>query len=217
MTSVPETTPHELYLRTSSQAKPNAPLKLYANVTGKFAVERQLDDRITDRVRASNLDAQSQRAGRTTIFVETPTDLPPPNNKKKKEAAASTMFRKPVRPSDQPRRPPPTTSVAPSPGGVSPAPSQPQRSKEALQALRNRMLRCIAISERTSEQVVKLVGGNDCSAGTKRDILELLDEVHYYVVATSSTHAYFTLTSSDRRACTLTQQLQIAKNIPSQD
>lgn len=173
VTSVQETSPHDLYLRASSAAKRNAPLKLYANITGKFAVERQLDDRITDKLRASAADAQNQRAGRTTIFVETPTDLPPPNGKKKKDA---TMFRKPVRPTDQPRRPAPA-SAAGSSGGASPTPPQPQRSKEALQALRSRMIRCIAVCERTSDQVVKLVGGNDSSASMKRDILDLLEEI----------------------------------------
>ncbi|KXN90647.1 hypothetical protein AN958_03887 [Leucoagaricus sp. SymC.cos] len=176
VTCVPEPSPHDLYLRTSSAAKRNGPLKLYANVTGKFTVERQLDD-ITEKVRASAADAQSQRAGRGIIVVDTPTDLPPPNGRRKKEAASSTMFRKPVRPADQPRRPPPASSAAASPGGASPAPPQPQRSKEALHALRSRMIRCIAADHRTSDQVVKLVGGNDCSASTKRDILDLLNEV----------------------------------------
>lgn len=187
MTSVPETSPHDLYLRTSSAAKKNTPLKLYANVTGKFTVERQLDDRITDKVRASTVDAQKERAGRTTIFLETPTDLPPPSGKKRKEP---TMFRSSLgRQPDQPRRPAPPISAAGSPGGASQTPAPPQRNKEVLQSLRNRMIRCITAAERTSEQVVRLVGGNDCSETTKRDILELLEEVcchilHYQLIFT---------------------------------
>ncbi|KAF9452347.1 hypothetical protein P691DRAFT_233707 [Macrolepiota fuliginosa MF-IS2] len=87
------------------------------------------------------------------------------------------MFRKPVRPADQPRRPAPATSTPASSGGASPVPALSQRSKEALQSLRNRMIRCIAVAERTSDQIVKLVGGNDRSATIKRDILELLEEI----------------------------------------
>lgn len=174
VTSVQESSPHDLYLRTSSASKRNVPLKLYANITGKFAVERQLDDRITDKVRASAADAQNQRAGHTTIFLKTPTDLPSSNGKKNKDA---TMFRKPVRPTDQPRKPAPAASTASSSSGASQVPLQSQRSKEALQDIRNRMIRCIAAAQRTSEQVVKLVGGNDSSAAMKRDILDLLDEI----------------------------------------
>lgn len=184
-----ETTPHEIYLRTSSQAKPNAPLKLYANVTGRFSVERQLDDRMSDKVRNSNLDAQNQRAGRTTIFVKTPTDLPPPNGKKK-EGATSTMFRKPLRPADQLRRSLPATNAITSVNTTS-APQQSQRSKEALQALRNRMIPCICTSQRTSGQIVKLVGGNNCSTATRQDILKLLDEVCSGATVTLSPCTYF--------------------------
>lgn len=167
VTSIQESSPHDLYLRTSSATKRNAPLKLYANITGKFAVERQLDDRITDKVRASAADAQNQRAGHTTIFVKTPPDLP--NGKKNKDAS---MFRKLVKPT-----PATSTSTASSSSSASQVPPQPQRSKEALQDIRNRMIRCIAAAPRTSEQVVKLVGGNDSSAAVKHDILDLLDEV----------------------------------------
>jgi len=165
VTSIQESSPHDLYLRTSSATKRNAPLKLYANITGKFAIERQLDDRITDKVRASAADAQNQRAGHTTIFVKTPSDLP--NGKKNKDAP---MFRKSVKPT-------PATSTASSSSSALHVPPQPQRSKEALQDIRNRMIRCIAAAPRTSEQVVKLVGGNDSSTAVKRDILDLLDEV----------------------------------------
>jgi len=165
VTSIQESSPHDLYLRTSSATKRNVPLKLYANITGKFAIERQLDDRITDKVRASAADAQNQRAGHTTIFVKTPSDLP--NGKKNKDAS---MFHKSVKPT-------PATSTASSSSSASHVPPQPQRSKEALQDIRNRMIRCIAAAPRTSEQVVKLVGGNDSSTAVKRDILDLLDEV----------------------------------------
>lgn len=160
--------------------KKNAPLKLYANITGKFTVERQLDDRITDKVRAITVDAQKERAGRAAIFLDAAADLPPTNGKKsRKEGNTTSIFRKPVRPTDQPRRPTPSVPAATLPSRVSPAPpALPQRSKEALQALRKRIVWCIAISERTSEQVVKLVGGSkNCSDAIKRDILELLEEV----------------------------------------
>lgn len=190
MNPVAETTPHEIYLRTSSQAKPNAPLKLYANVTGRFSVERQLDDRMSGKVRNSNIDAQNQRAGRTTIFVKTPTDLPPPNGKKKEGA---TMFRKPIRPADQPRPAPAPNAVASS--NTASTPQQSQRSKEALRALRNRMIPCICTSQRTSEQIVKLVGGNNCSTAAKQDILKLLDEVRLDVVITLSPCTYLVSTN----------------------
>ncbi len=123
------------------------------------------------------MDAQKERAGRAAIFVEAASDLPPPNGKKgRKEGNTTSMFRKPVRPADQPRRPTPSVPNTTPHSGASPA--LPQRSKEALQSLRKRMIWCLAVSDRTSEQVVTLVGGGKaCSEAGKRDILELLDEV----------------------------------------
>ncbi|KAF8159538.1 hypothetical protein B0H34DRAFT_796776 [Crassisporium funariophilum] len=172
-----ETTIHELYLRASSATKKTAPMKLYANVIGKFAVERELDDEVRDKIRESTQDAVNQRNTRTTMFIETPPDLPT-NNKKRKKPPAS-IFQKPVRPIDKPRNTPVPPPIAnpPNTNRTADVPPQPQREREGSVPLRKRMVHCLATSERTEDQVVRLVGGSDCSQSLRREIHDILDQV----------------------------------------
>ncbi|KAH7919416.1 hypothetical protein BV22DRAFT_861485 [Leucogyrophana mollusca] len=64
MRSLKESTPHEIYLRVTSAANPMAPLQLYANVTGKFIVERQLVEKVTDKARQQIRVAEEGRSER---------------------------------------------------------------------------------------------------------------------------------------------------------
>ncbi|TFK44650.1 hypothetical protein BDQ12DRAFT_673329 [Crucibulum laeve] len=182
MRPVKEATAHEVYLRASTANKKNAPLKLYANVTGKFTVERELGDKIADKVRESTMDAANQRNNRTTIMLDTPPTLSTQNNKKRKDAPtiSSTMFRKPPRPDQSSTRN--TLSVsAPPPARVpSPAPREP--SKEGQTSLRQRMVHFLAVNDRSQEELVKNLGGPSCSKDTQRAILQLMGELAEPVV-----------------------------------
>lgn len=176
MRPLKEDTPHELYLRTSSAAKQMAPLKLYANVTGKFTVERELGDKVKDMLRVKTSDAAKQRDDRRTKFIDAPPTLPPSNSKKRKEPPTSSMFRNAIRPADQAKLNASTSSTA-TPARVS-SPIPPRKKTSAASAtLRKRLVHCLAVSERPRDQALKLVAGGDSDASTRRDVLELLEEV----------------------------------------
>ncbi|KAK0485712.1 hypothetical protein IW261DRAFT_1451638 [Armillaria novae-zelandiae] len=156
---------HELYLRTPSAQKPNAPLRLHANITGKLT---------------STLEAAKQKEVHKTKFIDTPPDLAPPTKQKKKQQATSTMFRKPLRPSDQLARPNPapapaaSTSSAPTPRPRSPT-TNPARAA-ALSSLRQRLIRYLAKGDHKTDDAVKAVAPN-CDATHRQEILEILQEI----------------------------------------
>jgi RNA polymerase II elongation factor ELL len=171
MRPLKENTPHELYLRASSVAKPMAPLKLYANVTGKFTVERELGTKVEDKVRDRTLVAEKKRTERKAIMLDTPPpDLAVASGKKRKAPAMSSMFRKPVQPSDHL-----PVNRGPTPSRVaSPAPST--MTREGLVPVRKRLIHCVALGQHTPEAVIKLVGGTDRDPAAWADLLALLDE-----------------------------------------
>ena len=167
-----ETTLHELYLRASSVTKKTAPLKLYANVVGKFTVERELHDDVCDKLRESTQDAVNQRMTRTTQFIKVPPDIQSNSKKRKEPPSPSSMFRKPIRQSDKlistsnPSTVPNRTSTLTAQG-----------SKEGFTSLRLRVVHCLAIADRTEDELVRLVGGLDCSPLLRREIHDLLEQV----------------------------------------
>ena len=165
MRSLKEDSPHELYLRLTSAAKQMAPLRLYANVTGKFTVERELDERMKDRIREVTIDAAKKR-DRKVKLIDNPPDLPRTNAKKRKDVP--TMFRNAIRPSDQAKL---IASVSSSP---TPTPPRPSNKEDSL---RKRLVHCLAVSERTQDQIVRMVGGPDCNAPLRRELLDLLEKV----------------------------------------
>jgi len=157
-----ENTQNDLYLRTSSANKKNAPLKLFANVVGKFSVERELDDPVRDKVRESTQDAANQRNSRTTVFIEKPPDLPSTSGKKRKDAS---MFRKPLRPSDKPKpapvpvlgnKLPPVTNLSPH---------------------RKHIVRLLAISDRTAEDIMNNLNASEGTPPSRREVQDLLEQV----------------------------------------
>ena len=175
-----ETTLHELYLRASSITKKTAPLKLYANVVGKFTVERELHDDVCGKLRESTQDAVNQRMTRTTQFINVPPDIQSNSKKRKEPPSPSTMFRKPIRQSDKlvstsnPPTVPNRTSMITTQG-----------SKEGSTSLRTRVVHYLAIADRTEDELVRLVGGLDCSPLLRREIHDLLEQVSepYLVVS----------------------------------
>ncbi|KAG7446363.1 uncharacterized protein BT62DRAFT_931812 [Guyanagaster necrorhizus] len=171
---------HELYLRTPSALKPNVPLRLHANITGKLTVEPTLDKDLSEQIQQRTLDAAKQKEVHKTKFIDPPPDLAPPTKQKKKQQAASSMFRRPLRPSDQTARPNPTpasaasTSSAPPPRPRSP-PDNPARAV-AQSSLRIRLIRYLAKGDRKADDAVKAVAPS-CDATHRREILDVLQEI----------------------------------------
>lgn len=165
MRSLKEDSPHELYLRVPSATKQMAPLRLYANVTGKFTLERELDDRMKDRIREVTIDAAKQRE-RKVKLIDNPPDLPSRANVKKRKDAP-TMFRNVVRPSDQAKLISSSSSPAPT----------SSKSSNKDDSLRKRLVHCIAVSDRTRDTIVKMVGGPDCDASLRHELLDLLEKI----------------------------------------
>ena len=161
-----ETTQSDLYLRTSSATKKNAPLKLYANVIGKFSVERELVDGLREKIRESTQDAANQRNSRTTVFIDTP-DLPSASGKKRKEPPVS-MFRKPLRPSDKPKPAPVPVPVNKLPTVQRDAPISPHRKH---------FLRLLALSKRTEEDIMNSLSTSERTPPSRREIQDLLEQV----------------------------------------
>ncbi|KAG6816963.1 hypothetical protein H0H87_001277 [Tephrocybe sp. NHM501043] len=163
-----EETPHEIYLRTTMK-NGAGPLKLYANVTEKLFIEHnEVGDDLKDKLREKTLEAAKQRDNHKTKFIETPPVQPTKAATKKKKE--TTMFRKP-RPTDQAKVNASTSSAARIPSPIPP----PRKKKPADPALRNRLIHCIAIQERTRDAIIKLVTGGDASV--RRDVVDLLEEV----------------------------------------
>jgi RNA polymerase II elongation factor ELL len=130
---------HELYLRVASATKKNAPLKLYANVVGKFTVEqREVGNELRDKIRESRQDAAAQKNSRATVFMETPPETQPPNKKRKDVS----MFHKPLRQSDK---------VKPVPSASSPtkATPTPSASHQGGVPVRKRLVHCLARGEKS--------------------------------------------------------------------
>lgn len=168
-----EASPHELYLRAASANKKAAPLKLFANVVGKFQVERELTKEVRDKVSGSTQDAAKQRNSRNIVVIDTPPDIPP-NPKKRKDPSAS-MFRKPVKPADIK---PPNPVATPIAATKVPAPSAPSSSsKEPGVPLRTRVIRCLAAFPKPEEELLKLICGHAASHAQRREVLDLLQVV----------------------------------------
>lgn len=145
-----------------------APLKLYANVTGKFTVERELGEKVQDKVRDRTLVAEKQRTERKAILLETPPDLgrSSATGKRRREGQVP---RRPVHPAD---RNLPASSSAPPLRVMSPS-----QAKSPVPSARKRLIHCVALSSRTVDEAVRLVGGKDCDSTTRKQIIELLEEV----------------------------------------
>jgi RNA polymerase II elongation factor ELL len=170
MRPIKEATPHELYLRLPSTAKPMAPLRLHANIIGKFMVERELGEKVTDKVRDRTLVAEKQRLERKAIMLDTPPTLSAPNGKKRKTQPPSSMFRNPVKSVASSSAPPLSRVAVPLPA-------------EEISGARMRLIHCLAISPRLSDDVLRLVGGANATASSRQDLLAILHEVR---VSTSS-------------------------------
>jgi RNA polymerase II elongation factor ELL len=171
-----ETAMHELYLRASSATKKNAPLKLYANVVGKFTVEqREIRNELRDKIRESTQDAAAQKNSRATVFMDTPPETQPVN-KKRKDAP---MFHKPLRQSDK-VKPVPPASASSTPASKATSTHQPSTSNQGGVPVRKRLVHCLARGEKSEEELFKLLGG-DRNASLRAEIAGLLDQVCHLI------------------------------------
>ncbi|KAJ3502295.1 hypothetical protein NLJ89_g8958 [Agrocybe chaxingu] len=189
MNHLEEKSATELYLRSSSGAKKTTttPLKLHANVIGKFAVERELAD-VRERIRESTQVATDQRNRPTTKFIDAPPDtLPPPP--KKKNPSSTTLFRNPPRPADRPKPAPPPPTATPNNRPSSSTPTQ----RDGLVPLRKRLVHCLAISEKLEDQLLKLLGASDRSSALRTEIFELLNELADIKKGTAHCHRVYQL------------------------
>ncbi|CAK5281462.1 unnamed protein product [Mycena citricolor] len=156
MRSTNEGQPHDLYLRASSAAKPMAPLKLYANITGRFTVERDLD-KIQTKMRSATRGAKEAR--HEIMMLDKP--LPTAQKKKKAPGTSTAMFRNPVQ---QPRASASTRPVSPSPPVTT-----------VSSAVRFAVLKFMAIKERTLDEVLAIFPRDDDDS-RRREIHQLLSQ-----------------------------------------
>ncbi|KAG0700840.1 hypothetical protein DFH29DRAFT_876312 [Suillus ampliporus] len=172
MRPLKEDSPHEIYLRTSSAAKPNAPLKLYANVMGKFIVDRQLGEKVTDKVRQQTIEAKKQHSERQTIMLDAPL-IPAggAKNLKRKAPGSGTVVKKTIQ-RDTLRAPSASTVTA---RKISPIPQT--ASSKANADVRRRLVHFLAVEPRETDLAVARVCGNNCDATARTNLLSILEEV----------------------------------------
>lgn len=165
-----ENADHELYLRSTLASKPGAPLKLYANVIGKFMVERQLGERMQNKVRDRTQQAEKQRLERKTQLLDAPLAIPSTTksaaSKKKKDAISL----KRVAPLES--RMLSTTSSSQPSRMVSP---RPPVSTETP-GLKERLIHCAALQDRTTEELIRMLASGT-AATLRKEVTELIPQV----------------------------------------
>ncbi|KAK2467762.1 hypothetical protein APHAL10511_000057 [Amanita phalloides] len=160
MNPAKETLHHELYLRAASATKKHAPLKLHAHVIGKFQVERQLDNDVRSRLRQSAKTLQEQRQERGIIQLETP---PIPSSKSAKKKAAIKVSR-------------PVIDYTAS-GSRESIPLSNRSRNEISKSVRRKMIQLLAVSERTADEIVRLLGGLENTSSERSDLIDLLEQM----------------------------------------
>jgi RNA polymerase II elongation factor ELL len=184
MRGVQESTPHELYLRSTLASKVNAPLKLYADIAGKFTVGRELNGKTESKVQQSTADAQKTKTERRIVLLDNPPTLTSSATKTKSSAPAkkrkpivsapiaATVKRVPIRVKNE------GSSAA---RGPSPPHSLPSsQSSPVPPAIRAQMIHLLAKGSRTKDDVLTQVGGPDASQSLRVQLNELLVTVRIF-------------------------------------
>ncbi|KAF7376061.1 hypothetical protein MSAN_00020900 [Mycena sanguinolenta] len=177
MRPVKENYPHDLYLRASSAAKPMAPLKLYANITGKFTVERDLAQ-VQDIIRTTTLAAENKKnnpryhSARWTSYR--PCYLPEYHQEEK----ALSAFMKPIA---QPRASTSTATRAASPHPGAPSP------------LRTAVIKALALGEKSFDELVRLAPVESDVEKGKRRLVELLNQIAEHPKSSKSSSSQWCL------------------------
>ena len=139
-----------------------APLKLYANVQGKFDVKRVVDDKVHEKVRNRTLEAERQRTERKTIMLEAPPpDLDKPTKKSKK---ATTTARRVVANA--------TSSYASTSTKPAATPKESPNKAVDLSTMRSKVIHTLALGPTTAASVVRL-----CGSQHKEEVVSILRSV----------------------------------------
>ncbi|KAH8119072.1 hypothetical protein DFH11DRAFT_1562832 [Phellopilus nigrolimitatus] len=171
-----ENNSQELFIRTTvpSRANSNAPLRLNANVVGKFVVERDLSDKLVQQIHNATAAANKQKAERKTIML----DAPPVNSSATQKSAAKRK----APPKSAPRSTPTivksyATATPPQPTATSSA-SSPSTAlpREVAALFRQRLIHYLALGSATQSDIVKNVGGVEADRDTRANIMEILNE-----------------------------------------
>lgn len=179
MQGAQESTPHELYLRSALASKINAPLKLYADIAGKFIVGRELNGKAESKVHQSTADAQKSKSGGRIVVLDTIPTLAASATKskssapsKKRKPAVSAPIAATVRRVPHVRAKNEGSSAA---RGQSPPPQTPSsHSSPVSPAMRAQMIHLLAKGSRTKEDVLTQVGGSQASETLRVQLNELL-------------------------------------------
>lgn len=155
---------HDLYVWAPTAAKPNVPLRLNATISRNILVEQDLEN-VRKRIRQTAKDAAEQHSQRRTQLIDVPPDNPEPKRKKDPK-------RKPAPPRSQDRL---QVSVFSAVRPKSPAP--PPISQEVSDQLRYKIVHDVALRHPTPEDVVKHVGGENCTTSQRQTILQIFEEV----------------------------------------
>ena len=188
-----ENTIHEMYIRVQTPAKPSMSLKPYANVVGKFIVDRQLGEKIEETIRDRTIEAAKQRTERKAIFLDTPPVLSYPGSKaKNKKNAGSTSRMSNHSTSYVSSKPSPLASSSSRTTGMSSStsamsttssrtttvlPSSTSTVSTADRAARSRLIHCLAAEHRTMSQAITLCLGKERTEEQEKDIVALLRQV----------------------------------------
>ncbi|KAF8210125.1 hypothetical protein K438DRAFT_1809044, partial [Mycena galopus ATCC 62051] len=161
-----ENYPHDLYLRASSAAKPMAPLKLYANITGKFTVERDLAQ-VQENIRNTTAAAEKKKNTRGIARIDgPPSTLLKILRRKRPRQGSVCQFECFSQAYCQPRPSTSTSARAPSP--LPPGTPSP---------LRTAVIKVLAVGGKTFEELVRLLPTDGDVEKGKRRLVELLNQI----------------------------------------
>ncbi|KAI0266713.1 hypothetical protein BC834DRAFT_1041002 [Gloeopeniophorella convolvens] len=181
MSGVQESTPHELYLRSAPANKTNAPLKLYADIAGKYTVGRELNGKTESKVHQSTADAQKAKSGGRIVVLDAPPALAPPTKskpaagpKKRKDATSGTTVKRvPQLIQAKNEGSAATRARSPLPPAAASAPPASQGNLVS-QTMRSQMVHLLARGPRSKEDVLTQVGGPDASNALQTQLNELM-------------------------------------------
>jgi len=176
---------HEIFTMASNKAQ--APLRHYASVEGKILVKRVLNDKISDRVKKSN-EASVKKAKARPIQL---LDAPPAKGKAaakatKKKSVTTKVTTLHVRNASLPSNSTPSVtpvrngSTSTTPARVhSPLPSSNPKPAliEAQSLMRYRLIHFLALTPKTSAEVIRNIGGSTCDLNTRSQISTCLSQV----------------------------------------
>ena len=166
----------ELFIRTTMPTRPNAPLRLNANVVGKFAVEKVLSDKLSQRMHNATAAALKQKAERKVPMV----DGPPP-------AVSAPVASKPAPKRKAPAKSTPKSSTptivksyataSPNPAAGSNGSSSVALPKELATQYRQRLIHYLALGSATVQDIFKEFGGSEIDHNTRAGIMDLIHDV----------------------------------------